>query len=481
MKKFKYTVFSTNDNYYLYDGVSGNIFNIKDSIHNNHKELFECLENENIPTNENLISDYKEILEAVKIETMGKINTSSPCEYWFNIDDYKANFNKELKHLMIGITEKCNLRCKYCIYGGSYNTERTHNELNIKLETLKESIDIFFTTSKSDKKVINLYGGEPFVNFKGISYIVDYINKIDSNTQIYITTNGVLLKKDIMKWFSTNKNVHLFVSFAGIPSMHDELRLTVGGKPTYEVIKKNLLYLKDIDPTSYSTRINFIFNIFDEIQLPELQDYWAKDELFEHVDRMPEVTFIDCFDNDYIYGLREEILKKYDKRINPLLMYIELLKNGEHDNLIVKHYDEKLLRVHRSYTGNRNILTGVCRPFASKIFIDANGKLNLCENFTYGDKLGTIKDGISYDITKELLRSYKSERNKTCVNCWASKFCSLCYRDLFDREGAINTLRSSKICKYEQKAIKIAITEYCTVMEHGEDLLDHLNGYVVHV
>ena len=45
MKKFKYTVFSTNDNYYLYDGVSGNIFNIKDSIHNNHKELFECLEN----------------------------------------------------------------------------------------------------------------------------------------------------------------------------------------------------------------------------------------------------------------------------------------------------------------------------------------------------------------------------------------------------------------------------------------------------
>lgn len=481
MKKFKYTVFSTKNNNYLYDGVSGNIFNIEESILNNHTEIFKSILNGKYPEDMNLKSNYEEVLDAIKSSCILKAS-KKPFEYWFNLDNYKRDFNNDIKHLMVGVTEKCNMRCKYCIYGGHYENERIHGEIDMNFDTLKQSVDFFLNMSNSSDKIINLYGGEPFINFKTIEKIVDYIENIDNTIQFYITTNGVLLDEHIMNWFSNKKNIHLFVSLAGVPNKHDELRVLANNKPTYETIKNNLLYLKKVDIESYCNRINFVFNLFDEIQLIELNKYWETDELFKGLKGKPEITFIDCADDDgHIKKLRENVIGTYSKDIEPLEEYIQLLKEQKYDNLIVQYFDNKLLHIHKRQTGcNKNTLSGVCRPFVHKMFVDVHGNLNICENFVYGTNFNTIKEEFSINNVDTLLTIYKNERNKTCSDCWATKLCSLCFRDLFDRNAEINHIRANEICEYERTAMLETLIEYCSVLEHDDELLDHLDEYIIH-
>lgn len=80
----------------------------------------------------------------------------------------------------------------------------------------------------------------------------------------------------------------------------------------------------------------------------------------------------------------------------------------------------------------------------------------------------------------KLLAIYKNERSKTCKSCWASKICSLCFRDIIDRNGTVNINRAEALCNNE-RAIKMqTLVEYCTVLENDSSLLDHLDHYILH-
>jgi len=479
--KFNYTVFSTNKNYYLFDGVSCNIFSIEEDIYNNHEEIFKKIYNNTYENDGKFSSSYNSILSAIKSNfLMSTFNNE--FEYWFDVNQYKKQCSAEMNHLMIGLTENCNMRCKYCVYGGHYKNERMHSNNDMNIDILKQSINYFFKSSKNPNKIVNFYGGEPFLKFKEIGKTVEYINNIDPSVTYYITTNGVLLNDEILAWFSKNKNVNLFISLAGITERHDELRVLANGKKTFSTIKDNILKLKQYDFESYKERINFVFNIFDEVQLEEIQHFWENDEMFKGLTRLPEITFIDCIDDDgVVRQLGDRVISQYPQNANPLKKYISLLREKKYNNLIVKHYDNKFLTIHRRLTNcNDNILSAVCRPFTHKMFVDILGNVHICENFKFGDKLGNVYKEFSLDKIDELLNIYKNERCKTCIDCWASKICSLCFRDIIDKNGIVNIERANKLCSNERSSKLKYLIEYCMVLEKGETLLDHLNEYIIH-
>lgn len=479
---FNYAVFKTFKNKYLYDGMSGNIFEITDSFYDNHKDVFMSFLDTNLDKNNNYWREVNNLRKALKNNSlMAKPN--SDIRYWFDIDDYKKVLYENIDHLMIGITEKCNMRCSYCVYGGHYVNERFHSNKQMSFDTLEKSIDFFFEISNKQTKIVNLYGGEPLVSFDSIKHATDYVRMQSENTKIYITTNGTLLNEAVSEWFMENTNVHLFVSLAGIPNRHDELRVLANGNPTFNQIRKNLMRIKESDPVAYRDRVNIIFNVFDEIQLTELQEFWMTDSMFKGMKNLPEISFIDLEDEDgTITKIRDRIINEYNSPRNLLDEYISLLMKKEYDNLIVKHYDDKLMRIHRRLTDcGENILAGICKPFMHKMYVDVNGNLHLCENFTYGNIFGDVYDDFSMKPIERLLDSYKHERNKTCSTCWASKLCSLCFRDLYDRNGSINRKRAEKLCENERDGLKHLLSEYCTVLEHDTTLLDHMDNYIVHM
>ena len=465
---------------YLYDGVSGNIFSVSDNFFTNYKEIFKYAENKRLDVPDKHQKDVNDLIKEIKQHEI-IASESEKIEYWFDKEQYKKE-SMEMVQLMFGVTERCNFRCKYCVYGGHYKNERVHGSKDASYDMMKKAVDVFFRASTAEKKIVNFYGGEPFVNFKSIEKIVEYIKNIDNSVRVYITTNGSLIDDDIVKWFLNNKMVYLFVSLAGIPKTHDKLRVFSNGSPSFEIIENNLYKIYNLDRNEYNRRVNFIINIFNEQQLFEIEEFRQKHELLNNLDNLPEVTFIDCYDDDgNIKEMSKTILDKYQVNKRELLdKYIFYLTNKQLNNLIVKVFDDKFLRIHRRTDDTRNLICGVCRPFIKKVYIDVDGNIHLCENFSYGKKFGNINNIINLNLASQLLEEYQKIRNKMCRQCWAQKMCTLCYRDVFDRNGNVNIERAKKSCEAEKGLIEEIMEEYCYVMERNEDLLDHLDEYILY-
>jgi uncharacterized protein len=315
-----------------------------------------------------------------------------------------------------------------------------------------------------------------------IKNIVEKVNKIDPKITYFITTNATLINNNVAMWFVKNENIQLYVSLAGIPIKHNELRISLDGKYTYNLIKNNLLNIRKLSDFAYTNRVNFVFNIFDEIQLEEINKFWFSDELFNGINGLPEITHIDCVEDDgSIKRMANDFINKYSDDNDPLYLYIQFLKQKDYNNLIVKYYDNIFLPIYtRKLNDNQFILASVCKPFINKLFVDASGQINICENFKFGGKFGNICNTFNIEYIDVLLSEYLNQRKNKCRNCWAVKICSLCFKDLFENNGNINNERVNYLCNIEQETKKDILSKYCTVLEEDETLLDHLNNYKIY-
>lgn len=99
------------------------------------------------------------------------------------------NYNREIKYLRISITERCNLRCRYCMPMDGV-CKKEHDEML----TYEEILKVSKVAAKLGVKKIRLTGGEPLVK-KDIIKLASDIKKIDGIEELCITTNGILLNE----------------------------------------------------------------------------------------------------------------------------------------------------------------------------------------------------------------------------------------------------------------------------------------------
>ena len=118
----------------------------------------------------------------------------------------KDRFGREINYLRISLTDRCNLRCVYCMpmHGLTFvpnNELLTAAELE---QVVKAAVEIGF-------KKVRLTGGEPTLR-TDIVEVVERIAAIDGITQVAMTTNGYRLPyiaKDLKKAGLTRVNIHV--------------------------------------------------------------------------------------------------------------------------------------------------------------------------------------------------------------------------------------------------------------------------------
>ena len=99
-------------------------------------------------------------------------------------------YNREISYLRVSVTDRCNLRCTYCMPADGIKLIG-HNEV-LSLEQISDVVRV--GSEKFGIKKIRLTGGEPLVR-KGIVSLVEMINGIPGIEEICMTTNGILLSK----------------------------------------------------------------------------------------------------------------------------------------------------------------------------------------------------------------------------------------------------------------------------------------------
>ncbi|RWY50335.1 GTP 3',8-cyclase MoaA [Mucilaginibacter gilvus] len=96
------------------------------------------------------------------------------------------NHGRRITYLRLAVTDKCNLRCFYCM------PEEGLNWLSrAELMTYEEMLRVCELLVKMGIDKIRITGGEPFVR-KDIMQLLTAISKLDGLKELSLTTNGVL-------------------------------------------------------------------------------------------------------------------------------------------------------------------------------------------------------------------------------------------------------------------------------------------------
>lgn len=103
----------------------------------------------------------------------------------------KDKYGREIDYLRISLTDKCNLRCVYCMEKDFNNF--IHND---KLMTSDEIIRIIKQCAFLGIKKVRFTGGEPLVR-EGIIELIKDVNDVEGIEEICLTTNGMLLNDKV--------------------------------------------------------------------------------------------------------------------------------------------------------------------------------------------------------------------------------------------------------------------------------------------
>jgi len=110
-----------------------------------------------------------------------------------NYKKLNDRYNRRLNYLRISITDRCNLRCRYCVPRNLVPT-LSHGDI-LRYEEILRIVGIGVRLGINKVRVT---GGEPLVR-KGVYGFLDKLCKIEGLEDVSLTTNGVLLKENIKK------------------------------------------------------------------------------------------------------------------------------------------------------------------------------------------------------------------------------------------------------------------------------------------
>jgi cyclic pyranopterin phosphate synthase len=156
----------------------------------------------------------------------------------------KDSFWREIDYLRLSVTDRCNLRCVYCM-GEDGVAWKPHGEM-LSFEELGRLCHIF---AKLGIKKIKITGGEPLVK-KGIVPFIAHVRSIPGIEDVTLTTNGVLLGDcldDLIEAGISSVNISLdsfdrgvFLRLTGrdeFDRVFSSIQAAIKAKP---VMKKNL-------------------------------------------------------------------------------------------------------------------------------------------------------------------------------------------------------------------------------------------------
>lgn len=152
------------------------------------------------------------------------------------------SFGRQINYVRLAVTDRCNLRCQYCMPAhGIEIVPRDH------LLTYKEMYRIIRVLTELGVNKVRLTGGEPFVR-KGFVDFLEMLSFNDLLDDINITTNGAMIYKHIetLEKLQKVKNINLSIDSLKADKFNEITRRNVFDEvfKTMEALEKSSMNLK---------------------------------------------------------------------------------------------------------------------------------------------------------------------------------------------------------------------------------------------
>jgi len=381
--------------------------------------------------------------------------------------------NHHRDQLVLQVTQRCNLRCGYCIYSekGEYHN-RTHSDKDMSIEMAEKSIDEYFKASEESKeRVIAFYGGEPLLKFDLVKHCVQYAKKrsADKEVKFVMTCNGTLLTLEIAK-FLADVDFDLLISLDGSREEHNEYRKFANGKGSFDTIMSNLTVIKKELPEYYK-KISFNTVLNPKHKYENIKDYFQNDEIV--ADAAVMHTLVAENDDGSNMNFTKEFKRSRSYDYSMLLLHMLERLDISYVSKFHQTYKAVLIKKHEQLTsgggiGSVNHHSGPCVPGGRRVFVNVHGDLYPCERVSEScvdEKIGNLDEGIDLKKVDKLLNIGTLSENE-CKKCWAFMHCDMCCKAA---ENGAELCRNAKLkhCKNSKSTAYSDLQEICLLRELG--------------
>lgn len=228
----------------------------------------------------------------------------------------KDKYNREIKHIRLSITSKCNYNCIYCDNEGiiSKTNMLTVEEITKLARILAEVLKV---------TRIKITGGEPLCR-KEIVQIVENINNLNLYDDISMTTNGYLLEEKSEELYTAGLN-RINVSLC---SLKPETYKKITGSDSLNKILKGLETARNIG--IFPIKLNYVM-------LKGLNDKELEDMIRFCSKKGYILQLIELHEAPNSIGGSKEFYEKYHVDIKPIMenlesRAIEIITRGEMQN-----------------------------------------------------------------------------------------------------------------------------------------------------
>ena len=295
--------------------------------------------------------------------------------------------NRKIDYLRISVTDRCNLRCVYCM-----PEEGVENIPHEEILSYDEIIRICKCVANLGIKKVKITGGEPLIRKDIVSLIRD-IKKIEGIEQVTITTNGVLLydmAQDLVEAGIDAVNVSL-------DTLDREKFLKITRRDKYENISKAIDKLINL-----GVRVKINCWAIKEHNLDEIVKI-AQYSKYNNVD----VRFIELmpigYGKNYTGISNETILDLLEKEYGLFEKISEKRGNGP-----AVYYRNK------DFKGCIGFISAISHEFCetcNRVRLTANGFLKLCLHYNKGiDLKEPMRSNISDEELEHMI--YHAIKNK---------------------------------------------------------------------
>lgn len=147
-----------------------------------------------------------------------------------------GHYRKQMVSVLL--TTKCNMSCVYCITSSNY-----FRDVDININFAKRGIKDYFNQTKYPYLRFTALG-EATKNFDAMKELHFYAKKIASGrVKFELQTNG-FFSEEVARWVAENIET-VWLSFDGLPEVHDRLKRTKDDNSTVETILRNLKILQE--------------------------------------------------------------------------------------------------------------------------------------------------------------------------------------------------------------------------------------------
>ncbi len=265
-------------------------------------------------------------------------------------------FGRQITYLRLAVTDRCNLRCQYCMPAQGIDIVNRK-----QLLSYKEMYRITRVLSELGVNKVRLTGGEPFVRKDFVNFL-ESLSFNDKLNEINITTNGALISNYIQELEKMNINsINL-----SIDSLHKEKFAIITRRDVFENVVETLELLE-------KSNLNLKLNVV-------VQSGFNTDEIIDFIELSKDKNIAVRFIEEMPFNGQGQRIMEDEWNFNKILKHIKN-KYAEIEQISTKKSSTSVNFRVPNYKGTFGIIPAFTRTICNdcnRIRITATGMFKNC-------------------------------------------------------------------------------------------------------